>query len=186
MRPFGLLELKKEVAEVWRQKTQTLEESLFHRSRYNLSMDFKRVWEEIYHIPLESFKGPSVWRYMAAFLLSFKGKPINPANINRFVFLDKKLGGIKSDHFMCELLPLPKRSKESISDYDFIWSSAAKYRNEVMPKRLDLILDTMSHNEGIKVIISYEKLLTKDFLDHFHNLAQKKFVRLPKFGNFAL
>lgn len=156
-------------AEVWRQATQTLEESLKHRSRYKLSMDFRYVWEEIYGIPLEDFKGPCVWRYMAAFLLSFSGNEVNTMNINRFVFQDKNLGSISSDHFMCELLPLPKKSKESIAYYDFIWSSIEKYRKEVMPNRFELILETVKDNQRIKVIISYEKFLTKYFLDYFNN-----------------
>jgi hypothetical protein len=156
-------------AEIWRQATQTLESSLNHRSRFELSMDFRQVWEEIYDIPLESFRGPCVWRYMAAFLMSLKGETVTTENINSFVFRDKELGSINSDHFMCELLPLPKRRKESIVDYDFVWSSIEKYRNEVMPKRLGLIVNTLETNKGINVIISYENLLTKDFLSYFEN-----------------
>jgi len=156
-------------AEIWRQATQTLESSLKHRSRFYLSMDFRQVWEEIYGIPLESFRGPCVWRYMAAFLISLKGETVNTENVNCFVFRDKELGNIKSDHFMCELLPLPKRRKESIIDYNFIWSSIEKYRNEVMPKRLELILHTLEANEGINLIISYEKHLSRDFLNYFNN-----------------
>jgi len=32
-------------AEIWRQSTKTLEESLKLRSSYNIAMDFKTVWE---------------------------------------------------------------------------------------------------------------------------------------------
>lgn len=126
-----------------------------------MAMDFSQVWEDYYDIPLENFRGPCVWRFMSAFLLSIQGKTISTAGINSFIFQDKKLGSKNSGHFMCELLPLPKKSKDSIADYQFIWSSIEKYRSEVMPKRFELILSTIENNEGIRTIISYEKLLNK-------------------------
>jgi len=44
-----------------------------------------------------------------------------------------------------------------------------------MPKRLELIQNTVRINEGIQVIISYERLLSEDFLDYFttRNRASK-------------
>ncbi len=124
-------------AEIWRQKTQTLESSLNHRRHFSLSMDFKTVWEDIYGIPLHSFKGPCVWRYMAAYLLSSDGYELNQERINNYVFVEKKLGSSNSNHFMCELLPLPKRSKNDIQDYQSIWKTIKAYHREVIPRRFE-------------------------------------------------
>jgi|LFRM01.1.fsa_nt_gb hypothetical protein len=154
-------------AEIWRQKTQTLESSLNHRRHFSLSMDFKTVWEDIYGIPLHSFKGPCVWRYMAAYLLSSDGYELNQERINNYVFVEKKLGSSNSNHFMCELLPLPKRSKNDIQDYQSIWKTIKAYHREVIPRRFELIKDTIINNRNVLTIISYESLLSEKLLDYF-------------------
>lgn len=154
-------------AEIWRHATQTLESSLKHRKQFSLSMDFKTVWEDIYGIPLQSFKGPCVWRYMAAYLLSLDGYQINTERVNNYVFGEKKLGALNSNHFMCELLPLPKRSKNDIQDYKSIWKTVEAYHYEVIPKRFELIKDTITKNTNVLTIVSYERLLTERLLRYF-------------------
>lgn len=155
-------------AEIWRNETKTLEESLTLRSQYELAMDFSYVWEELYRIPLESFKGPCVWRYMAAFLLALDGIEPNKNNINNYVFKRKLLGSTNSGHFMCELLPLPKKCKDSILPYDSIWSSIELYREEVLSKRFEIIKYTIESQKNIELIISYEKILTDRALNYFN------------------
>jgi len=162
-------------AEIWRQKTKTLEESLICRSGFTLAMDFTDVWENIYEIPLEDFKGPCVWRYIAAFILSFKGKKPDTATINNFVFENKLLGSKKSDHFMCEVLPLPKRKKDSIEDYKMLWRNITEYHEEVLPRRFELIKNTISKNTNVKLIVSYESLLSDIFIRSFWN--QSKLIK---------
>jgi hypothetical protein len=130
-------------------------------------MDFKTVWEDIYGIPLHSFKGPCVWRYMAAYLLSSDGYELNQERINNYVFVEKKLGSSNSNHFMCELLPLPKRSKNDIQDYQSIWKTIKAYHREVIPRRFELIKDTIINNRNVLTIISYESLLSEKLLDYF-------------------
>lgn len=154
-------------AEIWRQETQTLESSLNHRKHFSLSMDFKTVWEDIYGIPLQSFKGPCVWRYMAAYLLSSDGYELSPESINNYVFEKKKLGSLNSNHFMCELLPLPKRSKNDIQDYRSIWKTIKAYHREVIPRRFELIKNTIISNTNVLTIISYESLLSEMLLEYF-------------------
>jgi len=154
-------------AEIWRQGTKTLEESLKLRSSYNIAMDFKTVWESKYGIPLESFKGPCVWRYMAAFLLALDDKIVSTETVNDYVFRDKRLGSISSNHFMCELLPLPKRSKNDISDYKTVFRTIEEYHREVIPKRFQLIRKTLIENRGVDLIVSYERLLSDRFLKYF-------------------
>lgn len=127
------------------------------RSQFTLTMDFRVVWEDIYDIPLETFKGPCVWRYMAAFLLSLKGEEVNSETVNDFVFGQKLLGKLDSDHFLCELLPLPKRSKNCIRDYQETWGSISSYHAEVLPRRFQLIRDTLKANVGVQLIVSYEQ-----------------------------
>ena len=159
-------------AEIWRQATKTLEDSLSIRSRFDLGMNFSSVWEDLYRIPLEKFKGPCVWRYMVAFLLSMESKPISSDIINEFIFINKRLGNKDSNHFMCEFLPLPKKSKDDISDYKKVWKSISDYHDEVIPRRFTLIQETLINNQNIKVVISYEQLLTKRFLEYFDGNVQ--------------
>ncbi|MCY6483857.1 hypothetical protein OW763_05775 [Clostridium aestuarii] len=154
-------------AEIWRNETKSLEESLALRSQYKLSMDFRYVWEELYDIPLESFKGSCVWRFMAAFLLALDGKQPNKININNYVFERKLLGRYNSGHFMCELLPLPKKSKDSMLPYDSIWDSTSVYHEEVLSRRFEIIKNTIASKKSIELIISYEKILTDKVLDYF-------------------
>lgn len=154
-------------AEIWRCKTLSLEESLNLRKDYSLSMGFKEVWENKYGIPLESFKGPNVWRYMAAFLLNINSMVAKKSEIQNFVFIDKRLGDKNSNHFLCELLPLPKISKNNISPYNEIWSNISEYYNEVLIKRFDLINNTLKENKNVKLIIAYEFMLVDMMLDYF-------------------
>ena len=154
-------------AEIWRQQTKTIEESLQLRSHFTLSMDFRTVWEDLYGIPLESFKGPCVWRYMAAFLLSYSGSEVNTGSVNSFVFNQKLLGTAGSDHFLCELLPLPKRTKSSIDDYKTVWETINAYHKEVIPRRFELIRDALIINTGVQLVLSYEQLLTEKVLENF-------------------
>lgn len=154
-------------AEIWRCKTLSLEKSLNLRKDYSIYMDFKEVWENKYGIPLDSFKGPNVWRYMAAFLLNISGKEARKIEVQNYVFVDKKLGEENSNHFLCELLPLPKISKNNISPYNEIWSSISEYYKEVLSNRFDLIKNTLNENENVKLIIAYEYMLVDMMLDYF-------------------
>lgn len=39
---------------------------------------FRHVWEDLYRIPLESFKGPAAWRFMARFSFRFRIFDLQP------------------------------------------------------------------------------------------------------------
>jgi hypothetical protein len=159
-------------AEIWRNETQTLESSLTIRSKFSIAMDFKYVWEDLYKVPLKSFRGASVWSYMAYLLLCMEGKP--DSNLIRdYIFDLKKLGSFNSNHFMCELLPLPKRTKNSIEDYKSVWKSVDDYHREVIPRRFDLIRETITENNSVNIIVSYERLLTEQFLHYFKDKTEK-------------
>ncbi|MHB9094902.1 MAG: hypothetical protein ACYC21_09525 [Eubacteriales bacterium] len=153
-------------AEIWRENTQTLNSSFLLRSNFSLSMDFYHVWEELYGVDLRNFKGITVWHYIASFLLSIEKQERSSENIRNFIFRSRKLGRENSNHFLCELLPLPKRSKSSIEDYTHIWPTIRDYHAEVLPKRFALITDTLKKNECVKLIVSYESVLTKQMLKY--------------------
>jgi hypothetical protein len=154
-------------AEIWRHKTVTLEESLRLRSNFLLAMDFRFVWEELYLIPLNAFKGASVWSYMAAFLLSLNKIEPSTQKIKNFIFKDKKLGSTKSNHFMCEFLPLPRQTNNSIKEYQDIWPTNQAYLQEIMPKRFELIKANIINNSNIKLLVSYDRKFTRLFNQYF-------------------
>lgn len=147
-------------AEIWRNRNGiSIEESLSIRRKFDTSMDFKYVWEELYNFPLNDFKGPSVWRYVGAFLLLLEGKILEKGEIYSYVFVEKRLGSEKSQHFMCEFLPLPKKNKNKIEPYCTIWKDNEEYRNEIMAGRFELIKRVLMANLSVKLIIVYEKEL---------------------------
>ncbi|WP_260858084.1 hypothetical protein [Bacillus sp. FJAT-22090] len=160
-------------AEIWRQQTKTLEESLSIRSHFNLQMDFLDVWEKQYDISLSTFSGANVWNFMAAFLLSFNAKEVNPNTIRDFVFNNKLLGRTNGNHFLCELFPLPKPTKNSIRPYEKIWSSVKKYHDEVLEKRFGLIKNTIINHPQVQIIISYEKGLVELMKQNFSCSLEK-------------
>ncbi|WP_246045913.1 hypothetical protein NST62_10430 [Ureibacillus sp. FSL K6-8385] len=53
-------------------------------------MDFRHVWEDLYNIPLSSWTGPNVWRYIAAFILEFEGRDATVENINDYLDMIKE------------------------------------------------------------------------------------------------
>lgn len=144
-------------AEIWRQgiATLTLENSLIKRSKFSLSCSFKAVWEDIYGIPLDSFKGITAWHFMSAFILAIENKKVESKTIKEFLFINKSLGSFDSNHFMCELLPLPKKSE---TDFPYIgkWANVQEYTNEVIEKRFSMISDAIEKSSGAKLIIVYD------------------------------
>ena len=78
--PWWFMGTEEGGAEIWRKQKMTgqpdlsIAESLRLRSGFALSMDFPKVWEELYGLPLERFKGATVWRYVAAMLFALEGK----------------------------------------------------------------------------------------------------------------
>jgi hypothetical protein len=173
-------------AEIWREgiKTQTLESSLQIRSKFTLAMDFKTVWEDYYGISLESFirrRGSlTTWHFMAAFLLSLGGEKPNTNNVRDFVFGSKKLGSIDSNHFLCEFLPLPRTSNDSIKEYQSIWPTNNDYLQEVAPRRFELIRQTLLDNPNVEILVSYDKLFTNKILDYFPSTLVEKWSDAKK------
>jgi len=158
-------------AEIWRWGTQTLYSSLQIRSRFKKAMDFRSVWEDEYGIPLEAFvkrRGSmTTWHYIAGFLLSFNNQPVNTDTVRDFVFHSKQLGRLDGDHFLCELLPLPRKNKASIEGYEAVWESVKDYYAEVIPNRFEMIKDTLVNSTGVRLIMSYNKEFTKLIQKHF-------------------
>jgi hypothetical protein len=165
--PVWFIGMEEGGAEIWRQETRTLEESLQLRSKYDLAMDFLEVWENRYGINFGLFHGISAWHYIAAFLLSLRGVQPESNKIRHFLFGAKELGSLESDHFLCEFLPLPRRSHNSMEGYESVWKSVERYRKEVIPQRFELITTTLKVNSGVKLLVSYDKTFTAYALSYY-------------------
>jgi hypothetical protein len=144
-------------AEIWRSETLTLKQSLRLRASYHLAMDLRHVWEDLYRIPLQSWKGATTWRFIAAYILAVQGHRPDGACVRQYVFIDKLLGRSDGDHFLCELMPLPKRAKGQIDPYQDIWATDRQYRQAVAPRRLQLLLQTLNRHPGVRLLICYER-----------------------------
>lgn len=158
-------------AEIWRDKlsTLTLEESLEKRSKFPIACSFNTVWEEIYGIPLNNFRGITTWHFMSAFLLAIENKgPVRSNDVREFIFEKKKLGDLNSNHFICELFPLPKKSKRELDfAYKSRWKNSIEYKNEVIEKRFLMIADAINKSLGAKLIIVYDKDASNLILDRW-------------------
>ena len=159
-------------AEIWRKGVAklSLKESLDLRAGFSVAMDFRKVWEDTYGIKLDKFQGPSVWRYIAAFLLFSEGITVPSGSkqdiknaVDEFVFKKKHLGSPRGDHFLCELFPLPKKAKNSIEPYSKIWPGGIKaYHSELLPKRIELIRRTILTNGRVKFLITYDRTVWEE------------------------
>jgi hypothetical protein len=144
-------------AEIWRYQTLSLEESLRLRARYQLAMDLRYVWEGLYRIPLESWKGATTWRFIAAYVLALQCHRPDGASVQRYVFADKLLGRLDGEHFLCELMPLPKRWKGRIEPYQDIWPTDGRYRQDIAPGRLRLLVQTLEEHPDVRLLVCYER-----------------------------
>jgi hypothetical protein len=171
--PIWFMGMEEGGAEIWRHGTHSLASSLLTRSQFNLAMDFRHVWEDLYHIPLENFvkrRGAlTTWHFMAAFLVSLEGHLPETNKIRDFVFKKKKIGRLEGEHFLCEFLPLPRNSNSSIDHYNIIWKSNKNYVQDVGPNRFILIRDTLVSKEGVKLLISYDKAFSGQILSYYDN-----------------
>ena len=164
--PIWFIGMEEDGAEIWRFKTKTLVESLKLRSQFKPQMDFRYVWEELFGIPLETFKGPNVWRYMAAFLLEYEGIEATTENINDYFYEKKQLGRVDSNHFLCEFMPLPKQTKASIEPYQSIWEKVDSYESEITDHRFELIKENLINHQEVKFLISYDTVLTEKLMNY--------------------
>ncbi|NNU91537.1 hypothetical protein [Anoxybacillus sp. CHMUD] len=170
--PVWFIGVEEGGAEIWRHRTKTLEQSLEIRSKFHLQMDFRHVWEDLYNISLSSWTGPNVWRYIAAFILEIEGRDATVENINDYIFYTKQLGRESSNHFLGEMMPLPKPSKKSIKPYESIWNSVNDYYDEVANNRLSLIRKTIIENQNVKLLVSYDRTLTEMMLNYFSSTIE--------------
>jgi hypothetical protein len=157
-------------AEIWREgvSTKSLEESLTIRSRFSSTCDFREIWEEEYGISLDNFKKITTWHFISAFILAFQDEEINDLSIREFLFKKKNLGTIKGNHFLCDLLPLPKKSEFDFP-YTDRWIDRDEYLSEVTGKRFFLIADLISKSKGASLIIVYDKNAQKLITEKWGN-----------------
>ncbi|MGE7218555.1 hypothetical protein ACQKJC_18810 [Priestia koreensis] len=172
--PIWFMGIEEGGAEVWRNKTKSLSESLEIRSHFQLEMDFVDIWENQYGLSLQDFRGPTVWRFMAAFLLTLESIPPTKEAINDYLFVSKKLGRKNSNHFLGEFMPLPKQSKLDISPYSEIWPTIQSYYNEVSFHRFELIKNTLLQNPRVRLLVSYDQSLTERMKKYANEMEEVK------------
>lgn len=171
--PIWFLEMEEHGDEIWRNQAKTLEESLKLRSNFDLQMDFRHVWEELYEIPLETCSSENIWRYMAAYLLELSGERATTENINHFLFQEKLLGKENSNHFIGAFRPLPKRLSSSIEPYQYIWDTLGTYEEEIEADRMNLIIDNLVKHPNVQLIITYERELVEKLVLSFSSCLHK-------------
>lgn len=147
-------------------KKKTPEESIKIRSTFQQVMDFGEVWQNLFGINLKEVAGKSQpWRFTARFLLALCGKKISDTAIDRFII--EEMGREKTDHFLAEYLPLPKKSVESIDWYRNFWSNVKDYWEEVRGIRFKKITGLMQKSSGLKLIISYDRIFSDKLVTEF-------------------
>ncbi|MED4268787.1 hypothetical protein P9199_00530 [Geobacillus stearothermophilus] len=104
--------------------------------------------------------------------MEFEGRDVTVENINHYIFYAKQLGRESSNHFLGEMMPLPKPSKKSIKPYESIWSSVDDYYDEAANNRLSLIRKTIIENQNVKLIVSYDRTLTEMMLNYFSSTIE--------------
>jgi hypothetical protein len=87
---------------------------------------------------------------------------------------------LDGDHFLCEFLPLPRRSNNSIEDYSFTWDTNKEYIQIVGPNRFKLISDTLVSSEGAKLLISYDKTFSNQILSFYDNAFIEEWMDVRK------
>jgi hypothetical protein len=164
-------------AEVWREgiATISLKESLKKRSKFSLACDFRTVWKDIYGIPLDSFKGITTWHFMSALILASEDKKVDSNSIKEFLFINKKLGSINGNHFLCELLPLPKKSENEFP-YVMRWKSQKEYIQEVIDRRFSMIAEAIKKSRGAKLVVVYDDKTQRLIMNKWGDSIQRSEV----------
>lgn len=108
---------------------------------------------------------------MVAFLLELEGTSPKAEDIKDYIFYSKQFGREDSNHFLCELMPLPKQSKGNIDPYKHIWASVEDYYREVGQKRFSLIKEAIVQNTHVTLLVSYDRTLTEKMLEYFTSVV---------------
>lgn len=134
------------------------------RREFDLSEDFADVWETRYgrSVSEGEVSGVSTRRYQAALVLALRGESVTTLSgkprskrIRDFAYEFPELGRSTGDNLSGELLPLPKKSKSTISRYEHIWPDVESYHREVLPKRVDLLCTALEASDGVEILVTY-------------------------------
>lgn len=138
-----------------------VEDFLKLRRNFDVTEDFREVWEEKHGFTLENFSGPSTWKYQAVFMMALDDQSlVNESSsalgkrAKEYVFEDKRLGRRGGESLTGEFFPLPK-SLDTIAPYEHIWRSEAAYHREVIPGREQLLTESLDESDGVECIVSY-------------------------------
>ena len=126
------------------------------RSDFDLAMDLEETHHELLGRPLSTFNRDTTWHKSARFLLAWEGHDPDLDQIGKYVAGPQaKLGRDGSHNFSLETFPLIKPSSASLGRYGEIWNSVEEYHEEVLPDRMDLIVNTLEANPNVEWIYVY-------------------------------
>jgi hypothetical protein len=126
------------------------------RSEFDLAMDLEETHHELLGRPLSTFNRDTAWHKSARFLLAWEGHDPDLNQIGRYVDGPQaKLGRDGSHNFALETFPLIKASSSSVGRYGDIWDSVDEYHEEVLPGRMDLMVNTLETNPNVEWIYVY-------------------------------
>lgn len=136
------------------------------RSTFDEAMDMRTTWEGEFGRSLSSF-GTTTWHYQVAFLLALHGREVTSNAVKHVFSGDPQFCRQFSNHFSGEFLPCPKKSKDTIEPYSHIWVSVEKYKQEVVPGRLNRFADALRRNDAVRLVITYSPTFSKAIRTEF-------------------
>lgn len=145
---------------------ENLEEYLRTLADFGLAGDIRGAFDNDAY-SLSDWKGPSTWRYQAAFLKQIEDDFEDILNEEspgqaafNFAFRENRVGSLAttdSRALTAELLPLPIKTDEPEWSYKDIWNSRDEYLNEVLPIRINLIWESLLEYSTVEYVIVYGK-----------------------------
>lgn len=134
---------------------------------FGLAGDIRDAWKDGSGYSLSEWKGPSTWKYQAAFLKQIEDDYTDILSENEpgqaaydFAFDENKEGAIaRSDAnaLTAELLPLPIPTDGPDWPYTNVWSTRDEYLKEVLPARVNLIWEMLLDYSQVQYVIVYGK-----------------------------
>lgn len=135
------------------------------RREFDIAEDFVETWEQVYGRPVaEGTSSTTTRHYQAAFLLAFDGTSPRGRNsetgeskTSSFLFTERRFGRRGGNHFSGEVFPLryhPEKP-ETFDPYRSVWQTPRTYKEEVLPERIDRLLELLRINPNVEVVVSY-------------------------------
>lgn len=126
------------------------------RSEFDVTEDLEEVYHKKLGRHLSTFDRDTAWHKIARFLIAWEGREPDLNMIQDYVVgFDAKIGRGDSNNLTVETFPLIKARNSDIGMYGSIWESNQQYHDEVLPRRIDLMVETLEANSGVDWIYIY-------------------------------